>query len=106
MTFEKNALKVTENIHYYKVLVTKYLKNTPLVADLGITFSYYYKVTIWKGHLKTKIEKCEIFIQMANSWCKSSLKTTWPTKISMRFLVPWTIYYKMHTSLFKKDVGN
>ena len=26
-----------------------------------------------KGALETKIEKCEIFIQMANCWCRSSL---------------------------------
>ena len=40
MTFEKKKtpLKLRKNKHYYKVLVAKYVKNTLLVADLGIFF--------------------------------------------------------------------
>ena len=34
-------------------------------------------------------------------WINNS-RTAWPTKILMLFLVPWTIYYKIHTLFFKK----
>ena len=52
----KPPLKVRKNIYYNKVLVSKYVKNTLLVADLGSFFPYYYKVNIWKGHLRLKLK--------------------------------------------------
>ena len=31
-----------------------------------------------------------------------NLKTAWSTEISMPFIFPWTIYFKMHASFFEK----
>ena len=65
------------------------------------------------------IVNCPRNSKMASNWSKSSdswvigqniiftvlinnLKTTWPTKTSMPFLIPWTIYFKMHALFYEK----